>query len=132
MAERVIRSYSIGRANWLFADTIDGAKVNAIMYSIVETAKANRVNVQYYLQYLFERIPMRRALGETDFMADMMPWSETYREYEKERYRQQEALFGQLFSRPDRPRTPRKKDKAACCEEKPGAATKEMGEKRSA
>ena len=57
--ERVIRSYSIGRANWLFADTIDGAKVNAIMYSIVETAKANRVNVQYYLQYLFEQIPLR-------------------------------------------------------------------------
>ena len=39
--ERIIRSYSIGRANWLFADTINGAKVNAIMYSIVETAKAS-------------------------------------------------------------------------------------------
>ena len=59
--ERIIRSYSIGRANWLFADTIDGAKVNAIMYSVVETAKANHVNLQYYLQYLFEQIPLRRA-----------------------------------------------------------------------
>lgn len=43
--ERIIRSYSVGRANWLFADTIDGAKVNAIMYSIVETARANHANV---------------------------------------------------------------------------------------
>ena len=29
--ERVIRSYSVGRANWLFADTMNGAKINAIM-----------------------------------------------------------------------------------------------------
>ena len=131
-AERIIRSYSIGRANWLFADTIDGAKVNAIMYSIVETAKVNHVNVQYYLQYLFEQIPLRRARGDTDFMADMMPWSEAYRKYEKEKLRQQQTLFGQLFPVPDRPRTPRKKDLAAYREGEPGAATNEMGEKRSA
>lgn len=130
--ERVIRSYSIGRANWLFADTIDGAKVNAIMYSIIETAKANHVNVHYYLQYLFEQIPLQRIRGDKDFMADMMPWSEAYREYEEEKHRQQQTLFGQLFPRPDRPRTPRKKDMAACEEEKPGAVTNEMGEKRSA
>ena len=39
-SERYIASYSRGRANWLFADTILGAEVNAAMYSIVETAKA--------------------------------------------------------------------------------------------
>ena len=50
--ERIIRSYSIGRANWLFADTINGAKVTAIMYSIVETARANNVNVLYYFAVL--------------------------------------------------------------------------------
>jgi hypothetical protein len=130
--ERVIRSYSIGRANWLFADTIDGAKVNAIMYSIVETAKANHVNVQYYLQYLFEQLPLRRARGEQDFMADMMPWSEAYQKYEKGKQRQQQTLFGQLFPIPDRPRTPRKKDMAACLERKTGAAANEIGKKRSA
>ncbi len=32
--ERVICSYSVGRGNWLFADTAGGAKVNAIMYSV--------------------------------------------------------------------------------------------------
>jgi hypothetical protein len=108
--ERIIRSYSIGRANWLFADTIDGAKVNAIMYSIVETAKANHANVQYYLQYLFEQIPLRRAGGDTGFMAEMMPWSDAYREYERCKRKQQQSLFGQLFPRPDRPRAPRKKN----------------------
>ena len=110
--ERVIRSYSIGRANWLFADTIDGAKVNAIMYSIVETARANQINVHCYLQYLFEQIPLRRARGDTDFMADMMPWSEAYKDYEAQKRREQQAKFGQLFPEPDRPRTPRKKTAA--------------------
>lgn len=62
--ERIIRSYSVGRANWLFADTINGAKVNAIMYSMVETAKANQANIPIYLQYPFEQIPLRRAGGE--------------------------------------------------------------------
>ena len=106
--------------------------MNAILYSLVETAKVNHVNVQYYLQYLFEQIPLRRARGNTDFMADMMPWSETYREYEKEKLKQQQTLFGQLFPVPDRPRTPRRKDVAASREGEPGTAANEMGEKRGA
>ena len=80
------------------------------MYSIVETAKANHANVQYYLQYLFEQIPLRRARGDTGFMAEMMPWSDAYREYERCKRKQQQSLFGQLFPRPDRPRAPRKKN----------------------
>ena len=57
---------SIGRANWLFADTIHGAMVNAIMYSIAETAKANQANILIYLQYLFEQIPLRRMEGDKE------------------------------------------------------------------
>lgn len=115
--ERVIRSYSIGRANWLFADTVDGAKVNAVMYSIVETARANQANVRYYLQYLFEQIPLRRARGDRDFMADMMPWSDAYRKYEERKRQQRQSMFYQLFPEPARPRTPRKKDVAVRQEE---------------
>ena len=107
--ERIIRSYSIGRANWLFADTINGAKVTAIMYSIVETAKANNVNVLYYLQYLFEQIPLRRQRGDKNFMADMMPWSEAYKAYERHKQKQRQSMFDQMFPIPDRPKTPRKK-----------------------
>lgn len=110
--ERIIRSYSVGRANWLFADTIHGAKVNAIMYSIVETAKANHANVLIYLQYLFDQIPLRRAGGDKDFMSDMMPWSEAYRAYEDKRQLQRQSLYGQLFPEPERPRTPRKRDRS--------------------
>lgn len=111
--ERVIRSYSVGRANWLFADSMNGAKVNAIMYSMIETAKANQANIPIYLQYLFEQIPLRRAGGDQDFMADMMPWSEAYRAYEEKKQQQRQSLYGQLFPEPERPRTPRKKDLSA-------------------
>ncbi|MDE6518223.1 MAG: IS66 family transposase [Acetatifactor sp.] len=111
--ERIIRSYSVGRANWLFADTVDGAKVNAIMYSIAETAKANRVNVPVYLQYLFEQIPLRRAEGDKEYMADMMPWSESYRTYEEKKQQQRRSMYGQLFPEPEQPRTPRKRDRTA-------------------
>lgn len=107
--ERIIRSYSVGRSNWLFADTIHGAEVNAIMYSIVETAKANHVNVLIYLQYLFEQIPLRRARGDKNFMADMMPWSEAYRKYEDKKQLQRRSLYGRLFPEPERPRAPRKR-----------------------
>ncbi len=129
--ERIIRSYSIGRANWLFADTVDGAKVNAIMYSIVETAKANHVNVQHYLQYLFEMIPLRRARGDTGFMPDMMPWSDACQEYERHKRQQQQSMYGQLFPDPDRPRTPRKKEVIARQEENP-KPTDEMATEKSA
>jgi hypothetical protein len=40
--------------------------VNAIMYSIAETAKANQANILIYLQYLFEQIPLRRMEGDKE------------------------------------------------------------------
>ena len=81
---------------------------------------------------LIRQLVLNAKRGNTDFMADMMPWSEAYREYEKEKLRKQQTLFGQLFPVPDRPRTPRRKDMAASREGKPEAAANEMGEKRSA
>lgn len=40
-AENAIRPFAVGRKNWLFADTVDGAMASAVLYSIIETAKAN-------------------------------------------------------------------------------------------
>ena len=40
-AERVVKPFVIGRKNWLFSNTPRGARSSAIIYSIVETAKAN-------------------------------------------------------------------------------------------
>lgn len=43
--------------NWLFSDTPKGAKASAAIYSIVETAIANDINVRDYLEYLFIVMP---------------------------------------------------------------------------
>lgn len=108
--ERVIRSYSVGRANWLFADTVFGAKVNALMYSVVETAKANHVNVRCYLQYLLEEIPKHLNQPDKSYLKDMVPWSDAFHKYEVQKNQTDENLYQRLFPEPERPRTPRKRD----------------------
>lgn len=109
--ERIIaHSYSIGRANWLFADTINGAKVNAMVYSIVETARANHADVRCYLQYLFEELPKHSGSVDKSCLADMVPWSDAYKEYEKNEGQSDLEQIRNLFHKPDKPRTPRKKD----------------------
>jgi hypothetical protein len=81
--ERHIRTVAIGRKNYLFSDSIDGAEALAIMYTIVETAKANNANVYYYLKYILERMPSYMEGTDTGFLDGMMPWSLEYREYER-------------------------------------------------
>ena len=108
-SEQVIRAYSIGRANWLFADTITGANVNAIMYSIVETAKANKADVRIYIQYLLENISKAIDNGSadsTDFLESMMPWSQEYREYEEKTRQIAMNSFKNLFREPVKPKAP--------------------------
>ena len=56
-AERAIKPFVIGRKNWLFNNTPQGARASAMIYSIVETAKQNKLNPFAYLCYLFERMP---------------------------------------------------------------------------
>ena len=58
-AENAIRPFTVGRKNWLFADTPKGASASATVYSIIETAKANGLNVYTYLEYLLLYIPSR-------------------------------------------------------------------------
>lgn len=51
-AENAIRPFVTGRKNWLFADTPKGAAASAAVYSLIETAKANGLDVYLYLQNL--------------------------------------------------------------------------------
>lgn len=57
-AERAIRPFAVHRKNWLFADSIEGAKANAVMYSIIESAKVNNLNIEKYIRYLLEELPL--------------------------------------------------------------------------
>ena len=56
-AERCAKAYGTGRKNFLFHTSVKGAKASAIIYSLVETAKANRLNVFQYLYTLLLYMP---------------------------------------------------------------------------
>ncbi len=49
LSENAIRPFTVGRKNWLFCDTPNGAQASAIVYTMVEIAKVNGVNVYHYL-----------------------------------------------------------------------------------
>ena len=75
-SERAIRGFCIGKKNWQMIDTIHGAKSSAIIYSIVETAKANNLKPFDYVQYLLEEIPKHMNDKDCSFLEDLLPWSE--------------------------------------------------------
>jgi len=63
-AERAIRPFVLGRKNWLFAATPEGAHASAALYSSIETAKANGLEPYWHLRYLFERLPKAKTTDE--------------------------------------------------------------------
>ena len=75
-SERAIRGFCIGKKNWQMIDTIHGAKSSAIIYSIVETAKANNLKPFDYVQYLLEEIPKHMNDKDCSLLEDLLPWSE--------------------------------------------------------
>lgn len=75
-SERAIRGFCIGKKNWQMIDTIHGAKSSAIIYSIVETAKANNLKPFDYVQHLLEEIPKHMNDKDYSFLEDLLPWSE--------------------------------------------------------
>jgi len=56
-AENAIRPFTVGRKNWLFANSVKGAKASAVLYSIIEAAKANGINPYDYLAHVFKTAP---------------------------------------------------------------------------
>ena len=72
--EDAIRPFTVGRKNFLFSDSVRGAQASAIIYSIVETAKANNLNVLRYLETLLRRLP--GYTNESEGMDVLLPWSQ--------------------------------------------------------
>tara|TARA_R110002153_G_C13299773_1_gene495553 strand:- start:22 stop:1536 length:1515 start_codon:yes stop_codon:yes gene_type:complete len=68
-AERAIKPFVIGRKNWLFSQTAKGAKASAILYSIIETAKANGLTPFDYMMHLLEHIAAQN--NDTE---QLLPW----------------------------------------------------------
>jgi transposase len=58
LVENAIRPFVLGRKNWLFSGHPRGANASAALYSLIETAKANRFEPYLYLRFLFGHLPM--------------------------------------------------------------------------
>jgi len=75
-SERSIKPFVIGRKNWLFCNTPKGARASAMIYSIIESAKENRLNPYAYLNHLFEKLPNLNSRGKED-LDQLLPWNVT-------------------------------------------------------
>jgi hypothetical protein len=73
LAENAIRPFALGRRNWLFADTVKGAKASAALYGLVESAKANGLEPYAYLRGVLEQLPHVRTVA--DFEA-LLPFAQ--------------------------------------------------------
>ena len=78
LSENSIRPVVVGRKNWLFSDTQDGADASMKVFSIIETAKANGLNPQKYLQFLLESRPNDGMTDEE--LKQLVPWSDDAKE----------------------------------------------------
>lgn len=75
LAERAIRPFAVHRKNWLFADSVEGAEANAVMYTIIETAKINKLNIIKYIKYLLKELPQLEEIQNEKLLEKYLPWS---------------------------------------------------------
>ena len=74
IAENIARPYAVGRKNFLFHDTVKGARASSIIYSLVETAKLNDLNIYAYLETVLLYMPDYK--NEPEGIEELMPWSD--------------------------------------------------------
>jgi transposase len=70
--ENAIRPFAIGRKNWLFSDSQKGADTSAMLYSMIETAKANHIEPYQYLRTVFTKLPQAETL---EAIEALLPWN---------------------------------------------------------
>ena len=72
LAENAIRPFAIGRKNWLFCQSRHGAEASAVLYSLIETAKANGLEPHEYLKTVITALP---AAKTTDDIERLLPYN---------------------------------------------------------
>ena len=82
LAENAIRPFVVGRKNWLFCDSVKGAESSAIVYSLVETAKANGMEPYGYLLLVLSMLPYLGKSPTHEELEKLMPWHPAVRHRE--------------------------------------------------
>ena len=86
-AEQAIRPFTIGRKNFVLIESSNGARASAMIYSLVETAKANYLNVYQYLELLLIEIPKHMNDTNLSFLDELLPWAPGIQEKCPSRYK---------------------------------------------
>lgn len=73
--ESAIRPFATHRRAWLFADSVEGAVANAILYSLVESARLNKLNIYEYMNYILSVITDLDYVNDPNLLDELMPWS---------------------------------------------------------
>ena len=66
LIENAIRPFCLGRKNWMFSQSVAGAKASANLYSLIETAKANGVEPYAYLRHVFTELPKANTVDDIE------------------------------------------------------------------
>ncbi len=77
MAERSMKILVIGRKNWLFSQSFEGAKSTAVILSLLETAKRHGLDSEKYMTYLLDNLPNEETLVKKEVLEAYLPWNET-------------------------------------------------------
>ena len=81
--EAHIRPFVVGRKNWLFSDTPKGAHASSLLYSLIETAKANGIQPFNYLTLIFKELPRTQKLEDIE---KLLPYNAA-RHFEIQKYK---------------------------------------------
>lgn len=79
-SERAIRTFCLGKKNWMFHNTAKGASASAMVYSISETAKLNNLRPYYYFKYILTELPKlceEKENIDLEKLDYLMPWSDS-------------------------------------------------------
>lgn len=77
-SENSIRPVTVGRKNWLFSSSVDGAEASMNIYTIIEMAKLHGLNRQKYLEYILEHRPSAEMTDEE--LSLLAPWNKEVQE----------------------------------------------------
>lgn len=92
LCEANIKPFATARRAWLFADTPKGATANAVLYTLVESARINELDVFAYLKYLLTEMPNNQHLEHPEIIDDYLPWSTSLPEECKLNYKNKKCL----------------------------------------
>lgn len=81
-SERALRTFCVGKKNWVIINSVKGAAASAVVYSITETAKLNGLNPYYYLDHLLSEMPKimaelneEKQTPDREKLEKLLPWS---------------------------------------------------------